>query len=147
MSLKEKLSQDIKNCMKTAQKDRLQYGRTLHAAIRKKEIDDRIDLNDADIEKIVSSLVKQRLDSIEQFGKGGRTDLVAKEKAELQFLQEYLPQQLTDEELRKVIHDTISDSKSQGSQDFGKVMKLLMPKVRGRTDGKKVSQLVKSLLG
>ena len=147
MSLKNKLSEDIKKCMKSGLKDRLQYGRTLHAAIRKKEIDDRVDLKDADIEKIVSSLVKQRLDSIEQFEKGGRADLVAKEKAELAYLHEYLPQQLSDEELKTLIQNAVHESQSKGPEAFGKVMKLLMPKVQGRAEGKKVSQMLKSLLG
>jgi uncharacterized protein len=145
-TIKEVLAEQMKASMKAGNKELLAFVRNLHAAVRKKEIDDRIDLDDEGVLKIISTLVKQRQDSIEQFGKGGREDLVAKETAELQFLQGFMPAQMSDEELRKTVEWAVSEAKATGLKDLGQVMKLLMPKVQGKADGKRVSQLVREKL-
>ncbi len=146
-TIKEKLSELIKTSMKSGDKDTLAYGRNLHAAIRKKEIDDRVDLDDAGIHKIISSVAKQRQDSIDQFKQGGRMDLVAKEEAELKFLQAYLPQQMSESEIRELVNWAVTESKAAGAKDLGAVMKLLVPKTTGRADGKLVNQIVRERLG
>ncbi|MBC7691012.1 MAG: GatB/YqeY domain-containing protein [Methylotenera sp.] len=145
--IKETLSEGLKAAMKSGDKDKVQYSRTLHAAIRKKEIDDRIDLDDAGIEKIISTAMKQRQDSIEQFRTGGRDDLVVKEEAELKFLLTFMPKQMDEAEIRKVVDWAVTESKAASAKDIGNVMKLLMPKVQGKADGKLVQQIVKERLG
>src|SRR5262249_51241160 len=137
----------MKTAMKSGDKDTLGFARNLHAAVRKKEIDDRVDLDDAGIAKICQTLVKQRQDSIEQFKQGGREDLVAKETAELKFLQSFLPEQMGEAEIRKLVDWAVTEAKASGPKDLGAVMKLLMPKTTGKADGKLVSQLVKERLG
>lgn len=151
-TLKERLSAQMKSSMKSGDKDTLTFVRNLHAAVRKKEIDDRVDLDDAGVLKIISSLVKQRQDSIEQFTLGARLDLVAKEEAELQFLRSYMPAQMDEVEVRKLVDWAVSEAKASSSQeigpkDIGKVMKLLLPKVQGLADGKLVNQLVRERIG
>ena len=146
-TLKDRLSEQMKTAMKSGDKDTLAFSRNLHAAIRKKEIDDRIDLDDAGVVKIITGLVKQRQDSIEQFQKGGREDLVAKETAELKFLQSYMPAQMSEAEVRKVVDWAVTEAKATSAKDMGNVMKLLMPKVQGKADGKLVNQIVRERLG
>jgi len=146
-TLKERLSEQMKTSMKSGEKETLAFVRNLHAAIRKKEIDDRTDLDDAGVLKIVSTLVKQRQDSIDQFRQGGREDLVAKEEAELKFLQTFMPAQMDEAELRKLVDWAATEAKASGPKDMGQVMKLLMPKVQGRADGKLVNQLVRERIG
>jgi uncharacterized protein YqeY len=146
-TIKERLSGLMKSSMKSGDKETLGYVRNLHAAVRKKEIDDRVDLDDAAVLKIISSLVKQRQDSIEQFKKGDRPDLVAKEESELKFLQGFLPQQLSEEEVKKIVDWAVTEAKATGPKDMGNVMKLLMPKVQGLADGKMVNQLVRDRIG
>lgn len=146
-TIKERLSEQMKAAMKSGDKETLAFARNLHAAVRKKEIDERVDLDDAGVLKVISSLVKQRQDSIEQFQKGGREDLVAKEQAELKFLQSFMPAQMGEAELRKLVDWAVTEAKAEGPKDMGKVMKLLMPKVQGLADGKLVNQLVKERIG
>lgn len=146
-TIKASLSEQMKSAMKSGDKDKLSFARNLHAAIRKKEIDERIDLDDAGVQKIITSLVKQRQDSIEQFKQGGREDLVAKEQAELCFLMSFMPEQMSEDEVRKLVDWAVTEAKASGPKDMGNVMKLLMPKVQGRADGKIVSQCVKERLG
>jgi uncharacterized protein YqeY len=146
-TLKERLSETLKTAMKSGDKETTSFARNLHAAIRKKEIDDRVDLDDAGVQKIVQSLVKQRMDSLEQFKAGGREDLVAKETAELKFLQSYLPEQMGEAEIRSLVEWAVAESKAASAKDMGNVMKLLMPKVQGKADGKLVNQIVKEKLG
>jgi uncharacterized protein YqeY len=147
MSIKQSLSDQMKAAMKSGDKDTLAFARNLHAAIRKKEIDDRVDLDDAGVQKIISSLLKQRQDSIEQFKQGGREDLVAKEEQELKFLQAFMPAQMSEEEIRKVVEWAVAEAKASSPKDMGNVMKLLMPKVQGRADGKLVNQIVREKIG
>ena len=132
-TLKERLSEEMKSAMKGGDKEKLGFVRNLHAAIRKKEIDDRVDLDDAAIAKIAQTLLKQ--------------DLVAKEEAEARFLQTYLPEQMGADEVRKLVDWAVTESKAASAKDMGAVMKLLMPKVQGKADGKLVNQLVKERLG
>jgi len=146
-TLKERLAEQMKAAMKSQDKETLSYARNLHAAVRKKEIDDRVDLDDAAVLKIISSLVKQRQDSIEQFKAGGREDLVAKEQAELGFLQAFMPAQMSEAEIRQLVDSAIAEVKPSGPKDLGQVMKVLLPKVQGRADGKLVNQLVREKLG
>ncbi|MBI3556690.1 MAG: GatB/YqeY domain-containing protein [Deltaproteobacteria bacterium] len=145
-SIKERISGDMKAAMKSGDKASLGAIRMLHAAIRKKEIDDRIDLDDAGAIKIITSLVKQRQDSIEQFTAGNRMDLVEKETAEMKLLQAYLPAQMSQDELVKIIDASIQEADAKTQKDMGKLMKVLMPKVSGKADGKLVNQLVRERL-
>jgi uncharacterized protein len=145
-TIKEDLSRRMKETMKAGDKAQLGYIRNLHSAIRKKEIDDRVDLTDDDVRKIISTSMKQRQDSIEQFEKGGRDDLAVNEKAELEFLKEFMPPELSDEELKKIIDEAVAETGASSAKDMGKVMQALMPKTQGRADGKKVSQLVREKL-
>lgn len=146
-TIKEKLSEQMKAAMKSGDKDTLAFARNLHAAVRKKEIDDRVELDDAGVQKIISTSLKQRQDSIEQFKQGGREDLVAKETAELKFLQSFMPEQMGEAEIRSLVEAAVAEAKASGPKDMGNVMKVLMPKVQGRADGKLVNQLVREKLG
>ena len=145
--LKARLSETMKSAMKSGDKDTLTFARNLHAAVRKREIDDRKDLDDSGVQKIVVTLLKQRQDSLEQFRKGGREDLAVKEEAEIKFLQTYLPAQVGDAELKTIVQASIQESGAAGPKDMGKLMKVLMPKVQGKADGKRVNEIVKELLG
>ena len=146
-TLKERLSEAMKAAMKAQDKDTLAFARNLHSAVRKKEIDERVDLDDGGVQKIASSLIKQRQDSIEQFKAGNRADLVQKEEAELKFLLSFLPTQMSEAEIREVVNWAVTESQAASAKDMGKVMKVLMPKVQGRADGKLVNQIVKERLG
>ena len=144
--IKVQLSQMIKDSMKSKDKPRLAAARALHAAIRKKEVDERIDLEDDQVIRVIQTLSKQRKESIVQFEKGGRDDLVQTEKFELDFLEAFLPEQLSDEEIEKVVKAAIAQVGASSPKDMGKVMQAVLPRVEGRADGKRVSQLVKSNL-
>jgi uncharacterized protein YqeY len=143
---KSNLSQIMKTAMKEKDKDTLGFARNLHAAVRKKEIDDQKDLDDSGFESIVSTQLKQRRDGLEQFKKGGRDDLAAQEEREIKFLEQFLPPQLSDEELEKIVSDAVAKSGATTQKEMGKVMGILMPLVKGKADGKKVNQLVRSKL-
>ena len=116
------------------------------AAIKNRQIDTGKELSDDDIIPVLSTLAKQRRESIEQFSKGGRQDLAEKERLELSVLQSYLPEQITPEELDRIILEAIKESSAAGAGDMGKVMRLVMPRTKGAADGKLVSQRVKELL-
>ncbi len=117
------------------------------SAIQNEEIRVRRALSIQEIHKVISTVCKQRTEAIDLFAKAGRDDLAQKEAAELSILQRYLPRPLTEEEVQSLIRESISESGAHGVQDLGKVMKLVMPKVTGRTDGKRVNELAKALLG
>ena len=146
-TIKERLSEQMKGALKSGQKDLLWFCRNLHAMVRKKEIDDRVDLDDAGVQKIIASSMKQRQESIEQFRKGSREDLATREEAELKFLQSFMPAQMAEDEVRKLVDWAVLESKASSAKDIGNVMKILMPKVQGRADGKFVNQLVRERLG
>jgi len=147
MGLRERIDGDIKDALKAGAKDKVSTLRMLSAANKNKQIDKKRPLTDEEIVETVRSLIKQRRDSIEQFGKGGRQDLVDKETAEVAVLEAYLPQQLSREELEAMVRDAVAQTGAQGAKDMGKVMKALIPMVGGRADGKLVSELVKHALG
>jgi uncharacterized protein YqeY len=147
MGLREKIDADTKGALKSGAKDKVSTLRMLNAALKNKQIDKRRPLTEEEVIETVRSLIKQRKDSIEQFAKGGRQDLVDKETAEVAVLETYLPQQLAREELEAMVRDAISQTGAQGARDMGKVMKALIPMVGGRADGKLVSELVKNALG
>jgi len=145
-SLKERITEDMKDAMRAKQSERLGAIRLLLAAIKQKEVDERVTLDDAAVLRIIEKLIKQRNDSIEQFEKAGRNDLAGKEKDELQLLKGYLPQQMSDAELSAAIEAAIAESGATGPQAMGKVMALLKPRLAGRADLGKVSALVKQRL-
>ena len=147
MGLREKIDVDTKVALKSGEKDKVSTLRMLNAALKNKQIDKRRPLTEEEVIETVRSLIKQRKDSIEQFAKGGRQDLVDKETAEIAVLETYLPQQLAREVLEAMVRDAISQTGAQSARDMGKVMKALIPMVGGRADGKLVSELVKNALG
>jgi uncharacterized protein YqeY len=147
MELREKIEDDTRQALKSGAKDKVSTLRMLNAALKNKQIDKRRPLTTEEVIETVRSLIKQRKDSIEQFTKGGRQDLVDKETAEVAILEAYLPKQLAREELESMIRDAIAQTGAQGPRDMGKVMKALIPMVGGRADGKLVSELVKNALG
>src|SRR5512135_1465296 len=147
MGLREKIDADTKDALKSGAKEKLSTLRMLNAALKNKQIDKRRALTDEEVVETVRSLIKQRRDSVEQFAKGGRQDLVDKETAEIGVLEMYLPQQLSREELEVMVRDAVTRTAAQGAKDMGKVMKALIPLIGGRADGKLVSELVKNALG
>lgn len=147
MNISERLSDDLKKALKAGEKEALSAIRMIKAAIKNKEIEKGTPLGDEDINGVLASLARQRKESIEQFSKAGRQDLVEKETKELSIVQSYLPRQLTEEELREIIQDVIKETGAVGSKDMGKVIKSVMAKAKGQVDGKVVSELVKNLLG
>ena len=146
MSLKERIADDMKAAMRARQAERLSAIRLLQAAIKQKEIDERITLDDAAVLTIVDKLIKQRKDSIEQFDKAGRTDLADRERAELELLAGYRPQALSDSEVNAAIEAAIAEAGASGPQMMGKVMAILKPKLAGRADMTQVSAQVKQRL-
>ncbi len=148
MSLKEKLTADMKEAMKAREEGRQRLGviRMVRGAIRQQEIDGQKELDDDAVLAVISKEVKQRRDSIEEFKKGGREDLVAQNEAEIAVLMAYLPQQMAEGEIRKLVQDAITATGASSPKEMGKVMKELMPKVKGRADGKLVNQIVRELL-
>lgn len=146
MTLQEQLLQDMKTAMKAKDQRRLGTIRYLRSAIKNKEIEVGEPLDDDGVLRVVSTLVKQHKDSIEQYQQGGRGDLVEQEQAGLEVLQAYLPQQLSEAELRQLVAEAIEAVQATSVKDMGKVMKAIMPKVQGRADGKLVNQLVKEQL-
>lgn len=147
MSLQDQLAESLKAAMRAKDTLRLSVVRGIRTAIKNKEIELGKTLADEEIIGILSTLAKQRRESAVAFRSGGREDLAGKEEAELAILQEYLPQQLGEAELRDLIASTISAIGASGPAAMGRVMKELMPQTTGRADGKLVSQLVRELLG
>lgn len=147
MSLREKITEDMKVAMKAREAEKLSAIRLLQAALKQKEVDERIALSDSDVLGIIDKMLKQRRDSIEQYRAGNRPDLVAKEEFEVNVLQAYMPAQLSDAEVIKILDDVIAQTGAQGARDMGKVMSALRPLVAGRADMGKLSGLVKARLG
>ena len=146
MSLKEKLSEDMKAAMRAKQSERLATIRLINAAIKQREVDERIELSDEQVLTVIEKMIKQRKDSITQFEAGGRQDLADKEKAELVVLGEYMPAQLSDAEVQAEVAVAVAQAGASGPQDMGKVMAVLKPKLAGRADMTAVSGLVKAAL-
>lgn len=146
MSLKARISDDMKAAMRAKETLRLGTIRLLLAAIKQKEIDERAELDDTAVGSIVEKLIKQRKDSISQFQAAGRDDLVAAEQAELAVLQAYLPEQLSAAEVEAAVAAAIAESGAASPKDMGKVMGLLKPRLAGRADMGQVSALIKAAL-
>jgi len=146
MELKAEIQESVKIAMKSGDSVTLSTLRLLLAAIQNEEIRTRKNLTPEEIQKTVSTLCKQRNEAIELYRKGGREELAQKEESELAVLKRYLPQPLADEELKTLIRACISEAGAKGVQDLGRVMKLVMPKVTGRSDGKRVNEFAKILL-
>lgn len=145
-ALKSRLLEDMKSSMKSGDKARLLVVRNMLSAIKQIEVDERIELDDARVIAVLDKMSKQRRESIAQFTTAGRDDLVQVETAELEIIQEYLPDALSDEEIAAAIDDAIETSEASSIKDMGKVMGILKPKLQGRADMAKVSQLIKSRL-
>jgi len=147
MSLKGQIFDDMKSALKAGEKDRLKVVRLIMAAIKQVEVDKRIELDDAAVLSVLDKMVKQRRDSVEQFEKGNRQDLADIEKAEIEVLETYLPEQLTDAELDAMIEEAISSTGAESIRDMGKVMGQIKSKAAGRADMGAVGAKVKARLG
>ncbi|GGG10717.1 GatB/YqeY domain-containing protein [Paenibacillus abyssi] len=146
MNLSERLNDDMKQAMKSQDKFKLSTIRMVRAAIKNQEIDLKRPLDDNEVLEILSREIKQRKDSLQEFEKAGREDLATNVAAEIDIISVYLPQQLTEEEIKVIVQQTIQESGASSKAEMGKVMSALMPKVKGRADGKLVNQLVQQFL-
>jgi uncharacterized protein YqeY len=147
VTIKDKITEDMKNAMRAQQKERLGTIRLILAAFKQREVDERIVLNDEQILAILNKMIKQRRDSITQFEAGNRPELAAKEADEIKLIQEYLPAQMTDADVEKAIADAISESGAASGKDMGKVMGVLKARLAGKADMTVVSAKVKEKLG
>mgnify|MGYP001814552101 FL=1 len=147
MSLKERIQEDVKDAMRAKDKPRLATIRLITAAIKQREVDERIELDDTQVLVVLDKMCKQRRESISQFEQAGRDDLAALEKAELQLIQQYLPEQLTETEINELIDAAMQATGASSMKDMGKVMGQLKPKLQGRADMGAVSALIKARLG
>jgi len=146
MTLLEKIRQDLKDAMKKGDKDRLSTLRMILSNVKNRQIEKKDSLDDQEIVRIIQGLVRQSKDAVEQFEKGNRSDLVAKEETFITICQAYLPEQLSEEDLEAIIRETVAEVGALSPKDMGKVMKAVMPKVAGRADGKLVNQKVRAIL-
>jgi len=145
-TLKPKLQSDMKSSMKAGDKARLSVIRLMLAAINQIEVDERIELDDSRITAVLDRMTKQRRESIEHFSRASRDDLIAIEEYELKIIREYLPEPLSEAEINTLVEQSIQTSGASSIKDMGRVMGLLKPRLQGRADMKKVSQLIKSRL-
>jgi uncharacterized protein YqeY len=151
MSLKEKINNDIKDAMRAREAETLSVLRMLNSAIKEREISLRkgedVSLSDEQVIQVIASEVKKRKDSVAAYEQGGRKDLSDKENNEIKILEKYLPEQMSDEELEKVVKNIVETCQWHVSlQDFGKIMGQVMPKVKGKADGNRISEMVKKIL-
>ena len=146
MALKDRITEDMKGAMRAGDKARLAAIRLALAAIKQREIDERITLDDTQVLAVLEKMIKQRREAITQFESGGRADLVAKESAEIKVLQQYLPAQLGDAEIDALILDAIAATGAASMKDMGKVMAAVKPKAQGRTDMGALSARIKQRL-
>jgi len=146
MGLEERLLEEMKEAMKSNEKLRLSTIRMIRSASKNREIELRKKLADEEIAKVIQGMVRKGEESIVQFEAGGRADLVEKEKQELEILKSFLPQAMTQEEILKMIDQSIQETQASSLKDLGKVMKSVMPRLEGKADGKLVNQLVKERL-
>ena len=147
MSLKARITEDMKSAMKGGEKDRLGVIRLIQAAIKQREVDERIELDDTQVEAVLEKMLKQRRDSVSQFEAAGREDLASQERYEIGVVQAYLPEPLTDAEVETILAAVIAETGAEGPRDMGKVMAALKPKVAGRADMQALSGKVKAALG
>jgi len=147
MSLKARITEDMKAAMRAGEKDRLSCIRMLQAGIKQREVDERIELDDTQVLSVIDKMIKQRRESVTQFQAGNRADLVAKESAEIELLTGYLPAQLAASELDALIKEAIAATSATSMKEMGKVMGWLKPKVQGRADIGALSARIKAALG
>ena len=148
MSIKDLLTEDMKQAMKDKESGKLRLSviRMARANIKNIEIDEKRELNDDEVLAVLVKEVKMRQDSLEEFAKAGREELVEQAKQEIAILRKYLPEQLSDEELKALVVEAVAETGAAGPKDMGKVMAALMPKTRGRADGKRINTMVRELL-
>jgi uncharacterized protein YqeY len=146
MPLREQLNEDMKSAMKARESDKLGAIRLLLSAVKQREVDERITLDDAGVLAVIDKMIKQRKDSISQFEKAARQDLADKEKFELGILEAYLPEQLSQAEVEAIVAEALASTGAKSPADMGKVMAVVKPKLAGRADMGKVSGLVKARL-
>ncbi len=146
MALREKLNEDMKAALKAREQDKLDALRLMLAAVKQREVDERITLDDAGVIAVVEKMIKQRKDSISQFEKAARHDLADKEKFEVGILEGYLPRQLAQAEIEAIVAEAVAATGAKSAADMGKVMGVVKPKLAGRADMGKVSALVKAKL-
>jgi uncharacterized protein YqeY len=147
MSLKARITEDMKTAMRAGERDRLSCIRMLQAGIKQREVDERIELDDPQVLSVIEKMIKQRRESVAQFQAGNRADLVAKETAEIELLSSYLPAQLSAPELDALIKEAIAATSAASMKDMGKVIGWLKPRVQGRTDIGALSARIKAALG
>ena len=148
MSIKDLLTEDMKQAMKDKESGKLRLSviRMARANIKNIEIDEKRELNDDEVLAVLMKEVKMRQDSLQEFTKAGREELVEQAKREIAILRKYLPEQLSDEELKALVEEAVAETGAAGPKDMGKVMAALMPKTRGRADGKRINTMVRELL-
>lgn len=147
MSLKQRLTDDMKTAMKGGDKERLAVIRLVNAAIKQREVDERIQLDDAQVLSVLEKMIKQRRDSVSQYEGAGREDLAAQERFEISVIQDYMPQALSEAEIDALIEAAIAETGAASGRDMGKVVGALKPKVAGRADMGAVSARIKARLG
>ena len=147
MTLRERLNEEIKTAMKAREQEKLGALRLMLAAVKQREVDERITLDDGGVIGVVEKMIKQRKDSIAQYEKASRQDLADKEKFEISVIESYLPQQLSQAEIETIVGDAIAATGAKSAADMGKVMGVVKPKLAGRADMGKVSAMVKGKLG
>ncbi|MEG1311003.1 MAG: GatB/YqeY domain-containing protein [Romboutsia sp.] len=146
MSLKEKLQEDLKSSMKNKDTVKKSVVTLIRASIKQYEVDNRVELEDEAIIDLIAKQLKQRRDSLVEFKKANRDDLVSETEAEIEVLKEYLPQQLSEEELNEIVKSTISEVGATSMKDMGKIMAVIKPKTKGIADGKLINELIKKNL-
>lgn len=146
MTLKERLAEDIKTAMREKNNDLKSVVTLIRSAIKQREVDERVELADDDIIDLISKQLKQRKDALSDFEKAGREDLISQTNTEIEILCSYLPQQLSDEELEKIVANVIANVGAQSMKDMGKIMGKVMPEVKGQADGKRIKEAVKKIL-
>ena len=146
MPLSEKITEDLKEAMKAKEKLRISCLRMLKSNLKNRQVEKGETLSDAEIQSIISSMIKKGREAAKEFKEGGRADLAAKEEEEIKFLYSYLPEQLQPDEIERIIKETISELSAQGPKDLGKVMKTAMARIAGRAQGKEVNEIARKLL-
>lgn len=146
MSLRNKIPEDLKNALRNKQSLELTVLRMLQSSIKNKEIDNKSELDDEQVIQVVSSEIKKRRDAADEFSKVGREDAADKEKEEIEILMKYMPEQMSEDEISKIVVGAIDESDAESMKDLGNVMKIVMPKLKGKADGKVINNIVRAEL-
>ena len=146
MGLLEQITADMKKAMKNKQKDKMKVLRLLRSDLKTAKIDKKGEFTEEDAMAVITKAAKNRRESIESYKKGDRADLVEEEQKELEVIEEYLPEQMSDDDIKKLVEEVIEETGASGMQDMGQVMGTIMPKVKGKADGSKVQAIVRSKL-